>query len=363
MRGPNSEQDHIFSYHSPADRVPVDHPLRVIKEMANRALKELSPELSKMYSPIGRASIPPEKLIRALLLQPLYSIRSERLLMEELNYSLLFRWFVGLSMEDEVWDHSTFSKNRERLLNADMVRMLFEQVLGEARSKGLLSDEHFTVDGTLIEAWASQKSFQPKKDGGPSTPSGGGDARNEDVDYRGQKRSNETHASTTDPDARLAKKSQGGEARLSYTGHVLMENRNGLVVDHRLGISSGTAEPQTAVEMVSAIPGTHRVTVGMDKGYDQGRCVSELRHLNATPHVAQRKVGSAIDERTVRHQGYAVSQRMRKRVEEIFGWMKTVGGYRKTRFRGVQRVQWGFTLAMTVYNMMRIRNLALQRQL
>lgn len=357
MRGPNSEQDHVFSYHSPADRVPPDHPLRGIKEMVNRALKELSPQLSMMYSPIGRASIPPEKLIRALLLQPLYSIRSERLLMEELNYSLLFRWFVGLSMEDEVWDHSTFSKNRDRLLDADIVRMLFEQVLQEAGSKGLLSDEHFTVDGTLIEAWASQKSFQPKKDGGPSAPSGGGDGRNEEVDYRGQKRTNATHASTTDPDARLAKKSKGGEARLSYTGHVLMENRNGLVVDHRLGITSGTAEPENAVEMVTAIPGTHRVTVGMDKGYDQSSCVNGLRQLNATPHAAQRKVASAIDGRTARHPGYAVSQRVRKRVEEIFGWMKTVGGYRKTRFRGVARVEWGFTLAMTAYNMVRIRNL------
>ena len=358
MRGPNREQDSIFSYHSPADRVPSTHPLRVIKDMANRALKGLSPEFNKMYSPIGRASIPPEKLIRALLLQALYSIRSERLLMEELDYNLLFRWFVGLSMDDEVWDHSTFSKNRDRLLEADIVRKFFEQILDQGRAQGLLSDEHFTVDGTLIEAWASQKSFQPK-DGDPLGPASGGNGRNEDVDYRGQKRSNETHASTTDPDARLAKKSQGGEARLSYMGHVLMDNRNGLVVDHRLSISSGTAESEAAVEMVSAIDGNHRITVGMDKAYDRGSCVKEMRQLKATPHVAQRKMGSAIDGRTTGHRGYAVSQRVRKRVEEIFGWMKTVGGYRKTRFRGVQRVGWGFTLAMTAYNMVRIRNLTL----
>jgi len=362
MRGANQEQDSIFSYHSPADRVPSNHPLRMVKEMANRALKGLSADFNKMYSATGRPSIPPEKLIRALLLQVLYSIRSERLLMEELNYNLLFRWFVGLSMEDEVWDHSTFSKNRDRLLNADIVGKFFVQIREQAREQGLLSDEHFTVDGTLIEAWASQKSFQPNE-GGPSGPTSGGDGRNEDVNYRGQKRSNETHASTTDPDARLSKKSHGGEARLSYMGHELMENRNGLVVEHRLGISSGTAEPEAAVEMVKAIPGNYRITVGMDKGYDRRSCVKELRKLNATPHVAQRKVHSAVDGRTVRCEGYVISQRVRKRVEEIFGWMKTVGGYRKTRFRGVQRVGWGFTLAMAVYNMVRIRNLSAQLSL
>ena len=360
MRGPNQEQDHIFSYRSPAARVPSDHPLRIVKEMANRALKELSAEFDKMYSPVGRASIPPEKLIRALLLQMFYSIRSERLLMEELDYNLLFRWFVGLSMDDEVWGHSTFSKNRDRLLDAEIVRKFFLQIREQAEADGLLSNEHFTVDGTLIEAWASQKSFQPKE-GGPSAPTGGGEGRNEDVDYRGQKRSNETHASTTDPDARLSKKSAGGQARLSYMGHVLMENRNGLVVDHCLSISTGTAEPEAAVEMVSAIPGSHRITVGMDKGYDRAACVKDLRELRATPHVAQRKVSSAIDGRTVRQPGYLVSQRLRKQVEEIFGWMKTVGTYRKTRFRGVDRVGWGFTLAMTAYNMVRIRNLKLQR--
>ena len=359
MRGKNQEQDYIFSYHSPADRVPANHPLRAVKDMANRALKELSKDFSQMYAPAGRPSIPPEKLIRALLLQVLYSIRSERLLMEQLDYNLLFRWFVGLSMDDEVWDHSTFTKNRERLLDADIVGKFFNKIREQAQAQGLLSDEHFTVDGTLIEAWASQKSYQPKE-GGPSAPASGQDGRNEDVDYHGQKRSNETHASTTDPDARLSKKSHGGEARLSYMGHVLMENRNGLVVDSRLSISSGTAETEAAVEMIKELPGNWRITVGLDKGYDRASCVKELRELNATPHVAQRKVSSAIDKRTTRSEGYKLSQRVRKRVEEIFGWMKTIGGYRKTRFRGLPRVEWGFTLAMAAYNMVRIRNLVAQ---
>jgi transposase len=359
VRGHNQEQDDIFSYHSAGDRVPADHPLRAVKEMANRALKELSKDFSQMYAATGRPSIPPEKLIRALLLQVLYSIRSERLLMEQLDYNLLFRWFVGLSMDDEVWDHSTFTKNRERLLNADIVGKFFSKIREQAQAQGLLSDEHFTVDGTLIEAWASQKSFQPKE-GGPSQPPSGGEGRNEDVNYRGQKRSNDTHASTTDPDARLSKKSHGGEARLSYMGHVLMENRNGLVVDSRLSISSGTAEAEVAVEMVGELPGNWRITIGLDKGYDRASCVRELRQLNATPHVAQRKVNSAIDGRTTHSKDYVISQRVRKRVEEIFGWMKTVGGYRKTRFRGVHRVGWGFTLAMAAYNMVRIRNLMAQ---
>ena len=359
MRGDNQEQDRMFSYTSPAERVPMDHPLRSIKEISNRALKELSPDFSRMYAPTGRPSIPPEKLIRALLLQVLYSIRSERMLIEQLNYNLLFRWFVGLSMDDEVWDHSTFSKNRDRLLEADIVEKFFDRIREEAQRQGLLSDEHFTVDGTLIEAWASQKSFKPK-DGEPKDPGEGAGGRNETVDYRGQKRSNETHASTTDADARLAKKSHGAESKLAYHGHVLMENRNGLVVRSRLTRCSGTAEPDTAVEMVGQLPGRWRITVGLDKGYDYPRCVQGLRALNATAHVAQRAVYTAIDGRTVRHPGYLVSQRVRKRVEEIFGWMKTVGGYRKTRFRGLQRVGCRFTLAMTAYNLIRMSNLLAQ---
>lgn len=356
MRGENHEQDRMFSYRSPADRVPLDHPLRAVKEMANRALKELSPEFSKMYARGGRPSIAPEKLIRALLLQVLYSIRSERMLMEQLDYNLLFRWFVGLSMDDEVWDHSTFSKNRERLLEADIVGKFFAQIREQAREKGLLSDEHFTVDGTLIEAWASQKSFRLKEEG-PSDPTSGGGARNEEVDYRGQKRSNQTHASTTDGDARLAKKSRGAESKLAYHGHVLMENKNGLVVDSQLTRCSGTAEVDAALAMVGKLPRGRRITVGLDKGYDYASCVQGLRALKATPHVARQALRSAIDGRTVRHAGYHVSQRVRKRVEEIFGWMKTVGVYRKTRFRGISRVGWGFILTMAVYNLVRMSNL------
>lgn len=357
MRGANQEQDHIFSYRSPAERVPMDHPLRAVKEMANRALKELSPEFTNMYAPMGRPSIPPEKLIRSLLLQVLYSIRSERMLMEQLDYNLLFRWFVGLSMDDEVWDHSTFSKNRERLLDAEIVQKFFENIREQAREKGLLSDEHFTVDGTLIEAWASQKSFQPKgKD--PQEP--GAQGRNPEVDFHDKPRSNETHESKTDPDARLLKKSAGGEARLSYMGHVLMENRNGLVVHSTLTVGSGTAEREAAVEMLEALGGSKRITVGADKAYDVAEFVDELRDIRVTPHVAQKRKGSAIDARTVRHSGYEVSQRVRKRVEEIFGWMKTVGCHRKTRFRGTERVSLAFTLAATAYNMVRIRNLEMR---
>ena len=359
MRGENEEQDRMFSYTSPAERVPMDHPLRSIKEICAQALKELSPDFGRMYAPTGRPSIPPEKLIRALLLQVLYSIRSERMLIEQLNYNLLFRWFVGLSMDDEVWDHSTFSKNRERLIEADIVEKFFDRIREEAQRQGLLSDEHFTVDGTLIEAWASQKSFKPK-DEGPKDPNASEGGRNEAADYRGQKRSNQTHASTTDGDARLAKKSHGAESKLAYHGHVLMENRNGMVVGSRLTRCSGTAEPDAAVELVRQLPGNWRITVGLDKGYDYSRCVQGLRALKATAHVAQRAICSAVDGRTVRHSGYWVSQRIRKRVEEIFGWMKTVGVYRKTRFRGLERVEWGFTLTMAAYNLVRMSNLLQQ---
>ena len=359
MRGANQEQDGMFSYTTANERVPADHPLRRVKQITVELLKTLSRDFSRMYSRVGRPSIPPEKLLRALLLQGLYSIRSERLLMEELNYNLLFRWFVGLSIEDKVWDHSTFSKNRDRLLEHEIVNKFFTRVYEYAEQEGLLSDEHFTVDGTLIEAWASQKSFQPK-DGGSGGAGAEGSGRDEDVDYRGQKRSNATHASTTDPDARLYKKSKGGEARLCYMGHVLMENRNGLVVDARLTIATGTAEQEAAVEMVEAVPGSHRITVGMDKAYDQRKCVQGMRELNATAHVAQKKKGSVIDERTVRHSGYQISMRVRKRVEEIFGWVKTVGVHRKTRFRGELRVGQSFLLTLTAYDLLRIGKLTAQ---
>jgi transposase len=323
--------------------------------MVNQALAELSGDFQAMYSREGRPSIPPEKLLRALLLQVLYTIRSERLLMEQLDYNLLFRWFVGLSMDDKVWNHSVFSKNRERFLRSDLAAAFFRRILEQAAAAGLLSDEHFTVDGTLIEAWASLKSFRPK-DGPP--PEGGG-GRNPAVDFHGDKRLNRTHASTTDPEARLFKKAKGKEAKLCFMGHVLMENRYGLVVSPRLTAATGTAEREAAVGLVEGVPGRHRITVGADKAYDTREFVQALRALQAVPHVAQNCNGrkSAIDGRTTRHPGYAVSQRLRKRVEEIFGWMKTVGNLRKTRHRGQDRVGWVFTLTAAAYNLVRMRNL------
>jgi transposase len=310
-----------------------------------------------MYAEGGRPSIPPEKLLRALLLQCLYSVRSERLLMEQLDYNLLFRWFVGLNMDDPVWDFTVFSKNRERLLEADVARAFFTEIGVLAREKGLLSDEHFTVDGTLIEAWAGQKSFKPRT-GTP--PPSDPDAGNPSVDFRGQKRTNDTHASTTDADAKLYKKAKGQEAKLAFLGHVLMENRNGLVVETRLTAATGTAEREAALEMIGAKPQRGRVTLGGDKGYDTREHVAGLRQLKVTPHVAQntaRPGGSAIDQRTTRHAGYTVSQTKRKRVEEIFGWFKTVAIMRKTRFRGLERVGWMFTWAAAAYNLVRMRNL------
>lgn len=355
MRGDDVQQQAMFSYLAPEARVPKDHPLRPIRDMVNQALADLSGEFQAMYSREGRPSIPPEKLLRALLLQVLYTIRSERLLMEQLDYNLLFRWFVGLSMDDQVWDHSVFSKNQERFLDSDLAGAFFSRILKQAASAGLLSKEHFTVDSTLIEAWASLKSFRPKD--APPPESGGG--RNPEVDFHGEKRLNQTHASTTDPEARLFKKGKGKEAKLCFMGHVLMENRHGLVVSPRLTAATGTAERQAAEAMVEAVPGRHRITVGGDKAYDTREFVQSLRALKAVPHVAQNCQGrkSAIDGRTTRHPGYAVSQRLRKRVEEIFGWMKTVGNLRKTRHRGGDRVGWKFTLTAAAYNLVRIRNL------
>jgi transposase len=354
MRGKDMQQEAMFSYLSPEARVPRDHPLRPIREMVNQALKELSEEFQAMYSQEGRPSIPPEKLLRALLLQILYTIRSERLLMEQLNYNLLFRWFVGLSMDDQVWDHSVFSKNQERFLDSDLAAAFFARIQEQAAAAGLLSDEHFTVDGTLIEAWASLKSFRPQ-DAPP--PEGGG--RNPEVDFHGEKRLNQTHVSTTDPEARLFKKGKGKEAKLCFMGHVLMENRHGLIVSPRLSAATGTAEREAAADLVGHLRGRHRITVGADKAYDTQDFVRSLRTLKATPHVAQNCQGrkSAIDGRTTRHPGYTVSQRLRKRVEEIFGWMKTVGNLRKTRHRGEDRVGFVFTLTAAAYNLVRMRNL------
>ena len=357
MRGDDIQQTTMFSYLSPEQRVPVDHPLRAIRDLADQILEGMTETFEEMYSAVGRRSIAPEKLLRALLLQVLYSVRSERLLMEELNYNLLFRWFVGLNMDDAVWHPTVYSKNRDRLLEAEVARKFFDAVVGEATELGLMSDEHFTVDGTLLEACASLKSFK-KNDGSEQPPAD--DPGNPTVNFHGEKRSNQTHTSTTDPDAMLARKGNGKEAKLSYSGHVLMENRNGMVADVEVLQANGTAERDAALVMIEAIPGDHQVTVGADKGYDTKDFVSEARNLNATPHVAQNihaRRSSAIDGRTTRHDGYAISQKKRKRVEEIFGWMKTVGGMRKLRHRGLHVVGWMFTFAAAAYNLVRMRNL------
>jgi transposase len=347
----------MFSYISAEKRVPEDHPLRPIREMVDRALVELSPLFEVMYSKTGRPSIAPEKLLRALLLQVLYTVRSERMLMEQLDYNLLFRWFVGLRMDDEVWDATVFSKNRDRLLAGDVASAFFEQVLGQAREKRLLSDEHFTVDGTLIEAWAGQKSFKKKERGNEPPPD---DRGNPTVNFHGEKRSNQTHQSTTDPESRLYRKSGGHESKLSYLGHLMMENRNGLVVSSCVSQSTGTAEREAAVVMLGDIKKKGRITLGGDKGYDTKEFIETMRQLEVTPHVAQNLTNrsSAIDARTTRHPGYTISQRKRKRVEEVFGWMKTVGLMRKTRHRGVEKVDWMFRFAAAAYNLVRMRNMA-----
>ena len=351
MRGDDNLQEGIFSYISPEKRVPTDHPLRPIRKLVDEILKEMSPQFAKLYSNVGRPSIAPERLLRSLLLQIFYSVRSERMLIEQLQYNLLFRWFVGMEMDEEVWNHAVFSKNRERLLNEEIAEGFFRRVI--ERAKPFMSDEHFTVDGTLIEAWASHKSFR-RKDGKGKPPEAGGD-----VDFHGEKRKNETHESTTDPDARLFKKSKGSEAKLSYLGHVLMENRNGLLVQTFLTEANGRAERDAALLMAEVIPGGGRVTLGGDKNYDTQEFVRELRGMNITPHVAQNDSyrSSAIDQRTVRHSSYEVSQRKRKRVEQSFGWMKMVGMLRKVKLRGMDKVGWLFTFTGAAYNLCRLRNL------
>jgi transposase len=348
-------------------RVRRDHPLRAIRRFADAALEALSPEFSALYSArMGRPSIAPEMLLRAMLLQAFYSIRSERQLMERLEFDLLFRWFVGLGIDDPVWNHSSFSKNRDRLLDGEIAAKFLAAVLAQPRVKRLISSDHFSVDGTLIEAWASMKSFKPKAtEGGdspdppaPSPPSSGG--RNAEVDFKGQKRSNETHQSTTDPEARLYRKGPGMEARLCFIGHTLMENRSGLIVDTRVTTADGHAERIAALSMIEPrADRPHAITLGADKAYDAEDFVNELRSMNVRPHVAQNDNGrrSAIDRRTTRHAGYGISQRIRKRIEEPFGWTKTVAGQRKTRFRGRDRVGWAFTLAMAAYNLVRLPKL------
>jgi transposase len=358
MRGTDVHQEGLFSYVSPESRIPKDHPLRPIRAMVDSALSELNDQFETSYARLGRPSIAPEKLVRALLLQVFYSIRSERLLCEQLNYNLLFRWFVGLSMDDAVWDHSTFSKNRDRLMQANVAQAFFEQILAQATASCLTSDEHFSVDGTLIEAWASLKSFRPRDDSdGP--PAGGG-GRNPDRDFHGERRKNETHASTTDPEAKLFRKGSGKEAKLSYMGHVLTENRNGLVVGAKLSQATGKAERDVALELIETIPGQHRITLGADKNYDTQDFVAKVRALNVTPHVAQNdsRRRSAIDGRTTRHAGYEISQQVRKRIEEVMGWGKDIGPVRKTKFRGLERVSFQWLLTLAGYNLVRMRNIA-----
>jgi transposase len=365
MRGEDQTQHELFGYGSLEERVPQDHPLRPLRAMVDEALKAMDGRFDELYGEDGRKSVPPERLLRALLLQMLYSIRSERMLMEQLEYNLLYRWFVGLSMNDAVWHPTVFTKNRDRLLEGEIAEEFFGVVLRQARRKRLLSDEHFTVDGTLIEAWAGQKSFQLKNDDDilkpPAPPADAGS--NPTINYRNQKRSNDTHESKTDPLARLYKKSSGSEARLAYLGHVLTENRNGLVVNTRVTLATGTAERAAAIDMVEQIPGgSKRVTLGADRGYDTADFVDQMRQFCVTPHVAQNDTNrrSAIDARTTNQPGYAISQRKRKRVEEVFGWMKTVALQRKTRFRGPDRVGWMFTFAAAAYNLVRMRNLMAQ---
>ncbi len=362
MRGEDHQQTAMFSYLSPEQRVPANHPLRRLRPLVDAVLNRLSPHFTAMYSRLGRPSIAPEKLLRALLLQFLYTIRSERLLMEELDYNLLFRWFVGLNADDPVWDATVYAKNRERLLKHEVAEAFFQQVAQLAGEHDLLSDEHFTVDGTLIEAWAGIKSFKKKGDSTsppapPSTPAG--DRGNPEVNFRGEKRRNATHQSTTDPDARWYKKSQGKEAKLGYLGHVVGENRNGLVVNTTVTLATGTAEREAALAMMEEREDQKRVTLGADKNYDVRDFVQKLRGQKVTPHVAQNNTrrSSAIDARTTRHPGYTVSQRKRKRVEEVFGWLKTVALMRKVRHRGRQLVEWMFTMAAAAYNLVRIRNL------
>jgi transposase len=349
MRGKETGQGSFYSYVSQEERIPVDHPLRAIRRMVDEVLHRLSGRFAKMYSELGRPSIPPEQLLRALLIQAFYTVRSERQLMEQLNYNLLFRWFVGLSMDDPVWDATTFTKNRERLLEGDIAQAFFQEVIREARERRFLSDEHFSVDGTLIEAWAGQKSFRKKDDPG--------DPLDRPKSFHGDNRTNETHQSTTDPDARLFRKGLGKEAKLSFMGHAVIDNRHGLVVASQSTHATGTAEPTSAVEMIK---GCRRAkTVGADKAFDQAFFVTEVRKRGIVAHVAQKEDPryTAIDRRTIRHRSYLISQRARKRIEECFGWIKTIAVLRKTRHRGLFRVGWMFTFVLAAYNLVRMKNL------
>ena len=355
MRGTDAMQESLFMVNKLNDFVPADHPLRAIRLLVNEALDRLNGLFNTIYADTGRESIAPEKLVRALLLQVFYSIRSERQLMEQMRYNLLFRWFVGVSMDDAVWDHSVFSKNRDRLLEHEVVESFFTEVMTLADKRNLLSKEHFSVDGTLIQAWASQKSFRPKDGPDNQTPASG--VRNAQADWKGQARSNDTHASQTDPDVRLYRKSSNTSAILCYQGHVLMENRNGLVVSAVVTHADGMGERAAALAMLDTVPGSQPRTLGADKAYDTAGFVADCRERKVIPHVAQndtRRGGSAIDGRTTRHDGYQLSQTIRKRIEEHFGWGKTVGHIRQTVYRGLQRVDQHFKLTMTASNLVRI---------
>jgi transposase len=361
MRGDDEICGKLFSYIDLEDRVRADHPLRPIRKIANAALAALSGEFAALYAGMGRPSVPPEKLLRAMLLQAFYSVRSERQLMERIEFDLLFRWFVGI--DDPVWDHSSFSKNRDRLLEGEIAAKFLAAVLSQPRVKRLLSSEHFSVDGTLIQAWASIKSFKPKQPLDTGGPSGGG--RNVPADFRSQRRSNDTHRSTTDPDARLMRKGKGKEARLVFMGHALMENRHGLLVDFQVSQASGKAEREMVPKLLDEAKERRfrPKTLGGDKSYDTRDCVAEMRERQVTPHVARNTSGrrSAIDGRTTRHAGYAASQKIRKRIEEVFCWMKTVGGFRRTRYRGLDRTGLAGYFVATAYNLVRLSRLALQR--
>ncbi|MCC6808075.1 MAG: IS5 family transposase [Deltaproteobacteria bacterium] len=358
MRGSDTKQATMLSLITPEHRVPKDHPLRKVKVLADAALVEIGHTLEGMYSKVGRPSIPPERLLKAMLLMAFYTVRSERMFCEQLDYNLLFRWFLDMNMDDESFDHSSFAKNRARLMEHEVAWQFFETIVVQARKAGLMSDDHFTVDGTLIEAWASLKSFKKKDGGDDQRPPD--DPGNPTVNFHGEKRSNETHASTTDEEAKLARKGNGKEAKLAFSQHALMENRNGLLVGLRIAPATGTAERDVAVEMMDdALGGTRRITLGADKGYDTADFIAQCRARNVTPHVAQNcsRRRSAVDRRTVRHGGYAVSQRIRKRVEEIFGWMKTIGNFRRTRFKGLARTEFASYFVGAAYNLIRIAKL------
>ena len=356
MRGPDLQQHELFSYKTLEERVPADHPLRLVLVLVNGILKSMDAEFDRLYSAIGRPSIPPERLLRASLLQIFYTVRSERQLMEQLDFNLLFRWFVGLGMDEAVWDHSTFTHNRDRLLTESLTRDFFGRVVAAAQGFGLMSDEHFSVDGTLIEAWASHKSFKPKDGNGTAS----GEGRDPEVDFKGEQRRNETHASTTDPEARLYKKAEGQAAKLCFMGHALMENRNGLVVDAEVTLATGTAEREAALAMVRRHLPADGATLGADKAYDTHDFVADLQATGVAPHIAQNitaQRGSAVPDAIAATPGYAVSLRVRKRIEQVFGWGKTVGPMRKTKLRGRSKVAAQTLLSFAAYNLVRMRKL------